>query len=112
MKSGSSAPTATGAQCVGDALRRLVQPDVAAGVPGHLAAGAADDELAHAVEAGERLVGVGLERGAAAAARRLVGGDRRAWRRESSMRERSASAEKPAKTTEWTAPMRAQASMA
>ena len=31
---------------------------------------------------------------------------------ESSMRERSASAEKPAKTTEWTAPMRAQASMA
>ena len=31
---------------------------------------------------------------------------------ESSTRERSASAEKPAKTTEWIAPMRAQASMA
>ena len=62
MKSGSSAPTATGSQCVLDGLHRLVQPDVAVGVPGHLAAGAPHDELLHAVEAGERLVGVGLQR--------------------------------------------------
>ena len=36
----------------------------------------------------------------------------RSFAPESSMRERSASAEKPAKTTEWTAPIRAQASIA
>ncbi len=36
----------------------------------------------------------------------------RSFAPESTMRERRASAEKPAKTTEWMAPMRAQASMA
>ena len=75
MNSGSSAPTATGSQCVLDALRRLVQPGVAPGVPGHLAAGAAHDQQLHPVEAGDRLVGIGLERRPPAAARRLVGGD-------------------------------------
>ena len=60
----------------------------------------------------ERRVDVGLERHLAAAAQALVGGDDDAWSRQSSMRLASASGEKPPNTTEWMAPMRAQASMA
>ena len=75
MKSGSSAPIATGGAVVGDAVHLLVQPDVAVGGPGHIAAGAAHDELADAAHALQRLVGIGLQRRAPAAARGLVGGD-------------------------------------
>ena len=111
MNSGSSADIGSGGQWGATGLHGLVQPGVAGGVPGHLAAGAPDDELRDDVEAGERLVGIGLERGAAAAAR-PSSAVTTSLAPESSMRERSASAEKPAKTIEWTAPMRAQASMA
>ena len=75
MKSGSSAPIATGGQWSETRSISSCSQTSRSAVPGHVAAGAAHDELAHAGEAGERLVGVGLERGAAAAARRLVGGD-------------------------------------
>ncbi len=59
----------------------------------------------------ERLVGIGLERNLAAAAQALVGGDDE-LDFASSMRPASESGEKPPNTTEWMAPMRAQASMA
>ena len=60
---------------------------------------------------GERLVGHLLERHDLAAAVAAVGGDEHAAC-ESLMRSRSDSALKPPKTTLWTAPMRAQASIA
>ena len=85
---------------------------VAAGLPGDLAAGAAHHEAVVDVRAvQQRLVDVGLQRvtrpprGASSAVittRAL----------QSLIRLASASGEKPAKTIEWMAPMRAQASMA
>ena len=75
MKSGSSAPNrrpARSGRRRGPSRRAARRRGPR---PGHVAAGAAHDELAHAGEAGERLVGVGFQGGAAAAARGLVGGD-------------------------------------
>ena len=60
----------------------------------------------------ERLVDVGLQRHLLAAAQALVGGDDDAGRRSPRCGRRSESGEKPPKTTEWTAPIRAQASIA
>ena len=75
-------------------------------------AGALDDD--HVLDrrrAGDRFVGDLLQRDDLAAAVAAVGGDEQAAG-ESLMRSRSDSALKPPKTTLWTAPMRAQASIA
>ena len=60
----------------------------------------------------ERLVGIGLERHLAAAAQAFVGGDQDRFESQSWMRPARLSGEKPPNTTEWIAPMRAQASIA
>jgi hypothetical protein len=59
----------------------------------------------------QRLVDIGLQRHFLAAAQALVGGDDQRLS-QSLMRPASASGEKPPNTTEWIAPIRAQASMA
>jgi hypothetical protein len=58
-----------------------------------------------------RGIDIGLERHALAAAPALVGGDQKALS-QSVIRPASASGEKPPNTTEWIAPIRAQASRA
>ena len=96
----------------GDVLHRLVQPDIALGVPGDLAAGVLDDDDGlDAAGFRHRDVDIGLQRHLAAAAQALVGGDDD-LRTAPSMRPASASGEKPPNTIEWTAPIRAQASIA
>jgi hypothetical protein len=73
----------------------------------------ADDQ--HAWDAGalgERLVDIGLQRHQLAAAQPFVGGDDEASNRNPGCGPASASGEKPPNTTEWIAPIRAQASMA
>ena len=70
-----------------------------------------DDDVVDAADLGDGGVGVGLERNLAAAADAFVGGDDDLGL-QSSMRPASESGEKPPNTTEWMAPMRAQASMA
>ena len=90
----------------------LVIPDVAAFDPVDGTSGVADDDdLAHFRAMEQGVVGIALERDRAAAAPPFVGGDqhRRATIADAS---RQAVGEKPPKTTEWIAPMRAQASIA
>ena len=88
-------------------------PDVAAGCIAHVAAGRAHDddrlERRRALGGG---IDIGLERDALAAAPAFVGGDDERADRNPSIRPASASGEKPPNTTEWIAPIRAQASIA
>ncbi|CAM5488821.1 hypothetical protein SBADM41S_08527 [Streptomyces badius] len=90
----------------------LVPPDVAALGPGGVLAGTTDDEdVLDGVEPGDGVVDGGLQRGGLAAAVAAVGGDDDLGVRVL-IRAAMASAEKPPKTTECAAPMRAQASIA
>jgi hypothetical protein len=93
-------------------LDGVVPPQVAALGPGHLLAGAADhDDVADGRALGDRLVHGRLERRRRAAPVATVGGDdERGVLVLDAALERVD--EKPPKTTEWVAPMRAQASMA
>ena len=112
MNSGSSALIVLGRAMGGDVARRIVQPDVALGVPGDFAAGVLDDD--------DRLDAIDL---LSAMSTLAFSGTLRPPRRPSSavittsdlassMRPASASGEKPPNTIEWIAPMRAQASIA
>ena len=91
------------------ALRRIA--DVAAGLHRHVGAGAGDDNDGGDIALIERAVDIGLERDVLAAAHALVGGDDAAG---VAIGDRPAtlSGEKPPNTTEWMAPIRAQASIA
>ena len=111
MNSGSSAFISARAGNRRGLLCSSAMPEVAPSTH-RLAAGALDDDQPrlHAWHF-ERLVGVGLERHLRPPRRPFVGGDDELGR-QPLMRSARLSGEKPPKTMEWTAPMRAQASMA
>jgi hypothetical protein len=71
-----------------------------------------DDDAVDRRALGEGIVDIGLQRHQPAAALAAVGGDDGSGCRNPSIRPCSASGEKPPKTTLWTAPIRAQASIA
>ncbi len=116
MNSGSSAFIFTPA---GNQLHRvdfLVMPEIAARSPADLAAGAANDE--HLVDDDILLggdvdgdVGIFLERHRLSASYAFVASDHESDS-QSTMRPRALPAKSQPNTTEWMAPMRAQASMA
>ena len=112
----SSASIGSGSHASGASCHQLVIPVVAALL--HRATGPAsgraldDDDVLDRRRAGERLVGHLLERDDLAAAEAAVGRDEQPSPAASLMRSRSDSALNPPKTTLWTAPMRAHASIA
>ena len=95
------------------AVDHLVPPAVPALFPVHVLAGAPDDQdRSHLGALLQRLVHVGFQCGLRPAPVAAVGGDHDAGITIEDPTGQASSAEKPPKTTEWGAPIRAQASMA
>ena len=115
MNSGSSAFMRSGSQCVRLAVDDGVVPAVARHLHVDRGAGVAHDQHGlDRVRAGQlqRGVDVGLERHLLAAAQAFVGGDDQLAARSRATRSAIDCGAKPPNTTEWIAPMRAQASIA